>query len=83
MNLVWLIKMINLKYEAHMKLQRTLILILGLLLCILWLDFITPRLHSGPHDYLVLSPSIFVLWVIGWIVIAGFIAVLIKLLKKK
>jgi hypothetical protein len=69
------------KYK--MKLQRALLLILGVLLGVLWADLITPRVHSGPHDYLYVSPPIVGVWAAGWIVIVGFIALLTKLLKKK
>jgi hypothetical protein len=44
-----------------MKLRRALFLIVGVLLCILWVDFITPRFHTGPHDYLMVSPPIVVM----------------------
>jgi hypothetical protein len=66
-----------------MKREKLLTIIFVCLLCVLWADIITPRMHSGPHDDIEITPGIFAFWLAGWVVIAGIFMVVNWLSKKK
>ena len=66
-----------------MKLRQILILIVGLLLCVLWVDVITPRWGDAGRTGFLINYKIVVVWVVGWIVILTFTVLEMINRKKK
>jgi len=66
-----------------MNIRQILVLIVGLLLCGLWVDVITARFHTDGHDKLVIDPKTVVAWIIGWVSIMGLTFLVMKISKKK
>jgi hypothetical protein len=65
-----------------MKRRDILAVIVGLLLCILWVDVITPRLYDAGHSQLAVNQKVVAIWFLGWLVIAVFTALVIKAKKR-
>lgn len=52
-----------------MNRTQLLICALGILLCFLWFDFITPKAHSGPHDDYDINSRIMAVHSVAWLII--------------
>jgi hypothetical protein len=71
-----------LQERRKMNRRQILILTIGLLLCLLWVDVITPRLYSGGHEELAINSKVVAVWVIGWFVIMGLTLLKLKFPRK-
>ena len=54
-----------------MRRTKILICTAGVLLCYLWFNLITPRLHSDGHNWYVLNWKVLLVCAVGWAVITA------------
>jgi hypothetical protein len=67
----------------RMNRAQILCLLAGVLLCIFWADWVTPRLCSAGKQWMVVNDRVVVAWAAGWVLIMGATLLAIRLLRRK